>query len=86
MQFEYIQRAEKLLAFLNSFTHLKDGLSKLKDKEIILQANITPRKLKESMRNLMIKIEKLGIKLNSNGKVYNSINRLIIHLLKMTLD
>ena len=58
------------MEFFNSFSHIRDGISRLSDKEIILQANESPKKLKDSMRTLMKKIEKLKIKLNSNGEVF----------------
>jgi hypothetical protein len=58
------------MEFFNSFSHIRDGISRLSDKEIILQANESPKKLKDSMRTLLKKIEKLKIKLNSNGEVH----------------
>jgi hypothetical protein len=58
------------MEFFNSFSHIRDGISRLSDKEIILQANESPKKLKDSMRTLLKKIEKLKIKLNPKGEVH----------------
>ena len=44
-------RSEKLLDYFHSFSEIKDGISNLTDKEIILKANETPSKLKDSLSN-----------------------------------
>ena len=57
------------MEFFNSFSHIKDGISRLNDKQIVLQANESPKKLKDSMKTFLKKIEKMNIKLNSKGEV-----------------
>lgn len=62
-------RSEKLLDYFHSFSEIKDGISNLTDKEIILKANETPSKLKDSFNVLSKKLAKYEIELNSEGKI-----------------
>jgi hypothetical protein len=62
-------RSEKLLDYFHSFAEIKDGISNLTDREIILKANETPSKLKDSFNILRKKLEKYEIELNSQGKI-----------------
>ena len=57
------------MEFFNSFAYIKDGISRLGDKEIALKANESPKKLKDHMRTFLKKIEKMNIKLNEKGEV-----------------
>lgn len=57
------------MQFFDSFAYIRDGISRLGDKDIIIKANESPMKLKESMRKFMKKLEKLNITLNKEGQV-----------------
>jgi hypothetical protein len=62
-------RSEKLIDYFHSFSEIKDGISNLNDRDIILKAKETPQKLKDSFNTLMKKLEKYEIKLNSQGHI-----------------
>jgi hypothetical protein len=57
------------MKYFHSFSEIKDGISMLSDREIILRAKQTPQKLKDSFQKLLRKLDKNGIKLNNKGKV-----------------
>jgi hypothetical protein len=57
------------LKYFHSFSEIKDGISMLNDKEIILRAKQTPQKLKDSYQKILKKLDKLNIKLNNKGMV-----------------
>ena len=68
------ERSEMIMKFFHSFADIKDGISKLSDREIILKANETPQKLKDSFNRLLKKLEKYDITLNDQGRIdYESI-------------
>lgn len=69
------------MEFYHSFAHIKDGISMMNDKDIVLKANESPKKLKDSMKQFLKKIEKMNIKLNPKGDVYYLIIRSITLIL-----
>jgi hypothetical protein len=83
IQKKFAQRSEMILKFFHSFANIKDGISKLSDKEIILKANETPQKLKDSFNRLTKKLDKYEIQLNDQGKIdYDGI-KMLFHGLKI---
>lgn len=62
-------RSEKLIDYFHSFSEIKDGISNLNDRDIILKAKETPQKLKDSFNTLIKKLEKYEIKLNPQGHI-----------------
>ena len=48
---------------------MKDGLTNLSDKDIIRKANETPKKLKDSLKQLLNKTEKFNLTLDDSGEV-----------------
>ncbi len=69
LQSSFTARSERLLDYFHSFAEIKDGISGLSDKEIILKANETPQKLKDSFKTMQKKLAKHDIQLNSEGKI-----------------
>lgn len=57
------------MEFYHSFAHIKDGISMMKDNDIVLQANESPKKLKDSMKQFLKKIQKMNIRLDEKGEV-----------------
>lgn len=69
IQKNFIFRSEKLINYFNSFAEIKDGISSLNDKDILLNARSSPKRLKDNLDQLIKKLEKFKIKLNSQGKI-----------------
>jgi hypothetical protein len=71
------------LKYFHSFAEIKDGISGLTDREIILKANETPQKLKDSFSVLMKKLEKNKIELDKGGKInYKTIPKPALNFVK----
>ncbi len=74
IQNQFSARSERIIDYFHSFSEIKDGISNLTDREIILKAKETPQKLKDSFNQLQKKLEKYEINLNSQGHIdYNKI-------------
>ena len=53
IQKKFAQRSEMILMYFHSFADIKDGISSLNDSKIIVKANKTPQKLKDSFNRLL---------------------------------
>lgn len=65
----WIDRAENLLNVHKQRAAVNDGLLGLSDKEVLHKVREAPTKLKKSMKKLLLRLNKLGVKLDDNGEV-----------------